>query len=326
MVRKIVSVFCASIILSTSLMAGCSKAPADSSASGSKTYKIGITQIVEHPALDDSRKGIIDALKEEGFVEGENLEIDFQNAQGDMPTAQTIAEGFVSAKKDMIVALSTPSSQAAVNATKEITIVFTAVTDPVGAGLVASLEKPGGNVAGISAAAPTEKQFELLKTLVPNAKKVGILYNTSEANSIFQVNTAKAISSKFGIGIVEIGITSSNDIDQSLSSVMGKIDVLYTPTDNIVSSSMPMVVNKCIENKLPLIAAEEAAVKAGALATDGINYYNLGLQTGKIAARILRGEAPQDIPVGAPENTELVINEETAKSIGITIPESLRKK
>ncbi|AHM57941.1 ABC-type uncharacterized transport system, periplasmic component (plasmid) [Peptoclostridium acidaminophilum DSM 3953] len=326
MVRKLISVFCASILLSTSLMAGCTKASGDLSASESKTYKIGISQIVEHPALDDARKGIIDALKEEGFVDGENLEIDFQNAQGDMPTAQTIADGFVSAKKDLIVAIATPSAQAAANATKDIPIVFTAVTDPVAAGLVAALEKPGGNVTGSSDAAPMEKQFELVKTLVPKAKRMGIIYNTSEANSIAQVDKAKELSAKFGLEIVEIGITTVNDIDQALSSAKGEIDVLYTPTDNIVASAMPLIANKCIENKLPLIGAEDAHVKSGALATEGISYYNLGLQTGKMAARILKGEAAQDMPVGFLENTELSINDETAKRIGLDIPESLNKK
>jgi len=326
MVRKLVSIFCASILLSTALLSGCSKAPDTSSSSETKTYKIGISQIVEHPALDDARKGIIDALKEEGFVEGENLEIDFQNAQGDMPTAQTIADGFVAAKKDMIIAIATPSAQAAANATKDIPIVFTAVTDPVAAGLAASLEKPGGNVTGSSDAAPMEKQFELVKILVPKAKKIGIIYNTSEANSIVQVNKAKELSGKFGFEIVEIGITTVNDIDQALSSANGKIDVLYTPTDNLVASAMPLIANKCIENKLALIGAEDAHVKSGALATEGISYYNLGLQTGKMAARILRGEAAGEISVGFLENTDLVINDETAKRIGIKIPESLKTK
>jgi len=325
MVKKLISIFCASILLSTSLLGGCSKAP-DESANSEKTYSIGISQLVEHPALDDARKGIIDALKEEGFVEGENLEIDLQNAQGEMANAQTIADGFVGAKKDMIVAIATPSAQAAYNATKDIPIVFTAVTDPVSAGLVSSLEKPGGNVTGSSDAAPMEKQFELIKALVPDAKKIGVIYNTSEANSLVQVNQAKELAAKVGFEIVEVGITSVNDIDQALNSAVGNIDVLYVPTDNTVVSSMPLVANKCIENKIPVISAEDGAVKGGALATEGINYYNLGLQTGKIAAQILKGEKPAAIPIGLLEDTTLVINETTAAKLGITIPEDLKSR
>lgn len=326
MVKKLISIFCASILLSTSLLAGCSKTPNESANSENKTYSIGISQIVEHPALDDARKGIIDALKEEGFIEGQNLEIDFQNAQGEMANAQTIADGFASAKKDMIVAIATPSAQAAYNATKDIPIVFTAVTDPVSAGLVASLDKPGGNVTGSSDAAPMEKQFELIKTLVPNVKKLGVIYNTSEANSVVQVDQAKSIAAKLGLEIVEVGITSVNDIDQALNSAIGNIDALYVPTDNTVVSSIPLVANKCIENKIPVISAEDGAVKGGALATEGINYYNLGLQTGKIAAQILKGGKPAEIPVGLLEDTTLVINETTAAKLGITIPEALKAR
>ncbi|KDR94609.1 putative ABC transport system substrate-binding protein [Peptoclostridium litorale DSM 5388] len=330
MARKLISIFCVTLLLSLSVLTGCSNDQEASSGSSdsnsSETYSIGISQIVEHPALDSSRQGIIDALAEEGFVEGKNLDIEFQNAQGDMPTAQTIADGFVSSKKDMIVAIATPCAQTALNATKDIPIIVTAITDPVGAGLVNSLEKPGGNVTGTSDATPIDKQFSLIKSLIPNAKKIGIIYNTSEANSVVQVENAKKAAQELGFEIVEAGITSVNDIDQTLNSILPQIDVLYTPADNMVASAMALISNKCTEKGKAVIGAEEGHVKGGALATEGIDYYTLGLQTGKIAARVLNGENPGDIPVSLLEETSLVINEKTAKALGLQIPQDILER
>jgi len=327
MVRKFISVFCVALLLSLSLFTGCSKNSNGGSASDSKKVcKIGISQIVEHPALDSARQGIIDALAEEGFVDGENIEIEFQNAQGDMPTAQTIADSFVSSKKDMIIAIATPCAQAALNSTKEIPIIVTAITDPVGAGLVKSLENPGTNITGTSDATPIDKQFELIKTLIPNAKKIGIIYNTSEANSTVQVENAKKAAEKFGFEIVESGITSVNDIDQTLSSMLPSIDVLYTPTDNMVASAMALISNKCTKSGKAVIGAEEGHVQGGALATEGIDYYKLGLQTGSSAARVLKGDNPSEIPVTLLNETSLVINEKTAQALGIQIPQDILER
>lgn len=321
------------LVLIFSLLTGCSKAAPSSidqnssnSASETKTIKVGITQIVEHPALDAARKGFIDALASGGFKEGENLEIDFQNAQGDMPTAQTIAQNFASAKKDMILAIATPTAQAAFNATKEIPILITAVTDPVQAGLAESLENSGTNVTGTSDAAPMEKQFELLKKLAPNAKNIGILYNTSETNSEVQVEQAKEVASKLGLQIITSGVTNVNEISQSLDSLLKKIDVLYTPTDNVIASSISLISSKCNEKKIPIISAEKGMVEGGALATEGIDYYRLGLQTGKMALEILKGTKPQELPLTTLKDTELVINEYTAKKLNIAIPEDLKSR
>ncbi|TDT61347.1 ABC transporter substrate-binding protein [Fonticella tunisiensis] len=315
------------VLLASFLMVSCSKVKSGSSNSTQdKIVKIGISQLVEHPALDSARKGFIDALKSKGFKDGNNIEIDFQNAQGDIPTSQTIAQNFVSEKKDMILAIATPAAQAAFNATKDIPILITAVTDPVSAGLVKSMEKSETNVTGTSDAAPIEKQFELIKKLVPNAKKVGILYNTSESNSEVQAEQAKKIAPDFGFEIVTSGITNVNDISQALEALLKKVDVLYAPTDNVIASSMALISSKCVEAKIPVIAAEAGMVNSGALATEGIDYYNLGFQTGLAAVEVINGKRPQDMPVTTLKDTKLIINTETADKLGITIPQELKDK
>ncbi|QZY54991.1 ABC transporter substrate-binding protein [Crassaminicella profunda] len=288
--------------------------------------KIGITQIVEHPALDAARKGFIDALEEKGFKDGEKVEIDFQNAQGDMPTAQTIAQNFVSQKKDIILAIATPTAQAAFNATKDIPIMITAVTDPQKAGLVESWEKSGTNVAGTSDMAPIKKQFELMKKLVPDAKKVGILYNTSETNSEIQIERAKKAAPEFGLEIITTGITNVNEAAQALNELVNQIDVLYTPTDNLVASAMPLVSAECMKKNIPIIGAERAHVENGALATEGIDYYKLGFQTGIAAVDVMNGKNPKDMPIETLKETELVINLDTLKALKIELPQDLKDK
>lgn len=326
MVGKKLLLFLTSIlVIFTSVLTGCSSAQAKSG-SKKKVYKIGITQIIEHEALDAARKGFIDALASKGFKDKDNIEIDFQNAQGDMPTAQTIAQNFVSEKKDLILAIATPSAQAAYNATKDIPILITAVTDPVNAGLVKSMDKPETNVTGTSDAAPIDKQMELLKKLVPNVKKVGIIYNTSEANSQVQVDQVKKMAPQYGLEIVTAGVTSTNDIAQTLESLLGKVDALYVPTDNMIVSAMPIVSAKCLAKKIPIIGAESGTVKAGALATEGIDYYKLGYQTGLVAVDVLNGKSPKDIPVTTLKDTQLVINSDTAQKLGIEIPQDLKAR
>lgn len=316
-------------LLTATILSGCGSS-ASSTASKSlkdkEQIKIGISQIVEHPALDSARKGFIDALKSKGFEDGKKIKIDLQNAQGDMPTAQSIAQKFVSDKKDMILAIATPSAQAAYNATKDIPILITAVTDPVKAGLVKSMEKPQTNVTGTSDNVPIEKQFELLKKLLPKAKKVGIIYNTSENNSEIQLSNAKKAAPKFGLEILSAGISSVNDVTQSLNSLFGKIDVLYIPTDNMVASAMPLISNQCFNKKVPIIGSEKAHVISGALATTGIDYYKLGFQTGLVAVDVINGKKPKNIPVKTLDKMQLVINKDAAKKLDLVIPTDLESK
>ncbi|MCL0983481.1 ABC transporter substrate-binding protein [Clostridioides difficile] len=323
--KKILSLIIAGV-LGVSMLTGCSQndgsnASNENKETDSKKQKnIGITQLVEHPSLDKAKKGFIKALEDKGYKDGDNIKIDFQNAQNDMPTTQSIASKFVSDKKDLIYAISTPSAQAAYNATKDIPIIMTAVTDPVEAGLVKSLEKPGTNVSGTSDFVSVDKGLELLKIFAPKAKTIGVMYNTSEVNSKVQVDALKEYASKNGFKVVEKGITTSNEVNQGISSLVGKIDVLYVPTDNLVASSMPIVSKIATENKIPVIAAESGPVEKGALACQGINYEKLGYKTGEMAVKILNGESVSDMPVATSDDTDIIVNEDILKTLGMEKP------
>lgn len=291
-----------------------------------KVFKIGISQFVEHPALDAARNGFIDGLKEAGFEEGKNVTFVIENAQGDFPTAQTIANKFVGEKVDMILAIATPSAQAAANATKDIPILITAVTDPVAAGLVKSLEKPETNVTGTTDMNPVKEQLELLKEILPDAKNVGILYNAAEANSKVQVDLAKKAAGELNLTIHEATVASSSEVNQAVQSLSGKVDAIYAPTDNTIASAIGAVVKVCNDAKIPVIAAERGMVEGGALATLGIDYYLLGKQTGAIAARVLKGENPAEIPVEGSKEYKLIINKKAAERLGIKIPDAVMAK
>ena len=309
--------------IGVSLLAGCSKEISNNEkASNNDMKKIGITQLVEHPSLDKTRTGFIKALEDNGYKDGENIELDYQNAQNDMPTTQTIANKFVSNKKDLIYAISTPSAQAAYNTTKEIPILITAVTDPVAAGLVKSLDKPEGNVSGTSDYLPIEKNLELIKTLLPDAKTIGVLYNTSEVNSKVQVDMLKAYATENNYEVVEKGVSSSNEINQAVSSLIGDIDVLYVPTDNLIVSAMPLVAKLATNSKIPVIASEDGSVKSGALACQGIDYEKLGYKTGELAVKVLEGEQISNIPVALLEDTQIIINEDTLNALSMEKPDN----
>lgn len=302
--------------LGTSLLTGCSKENTNKN-----LKQIGITQLVEHPSLDQARNGFIKALEDNGYKEGETIHIDYQNAQNDMPTTQTIANKFIADQKDLIFAISTPSAQAAYNATKDIPILITAVTDPVAAGLVKSLANPEANVSGTSDYIPIEKNLELIKTLIPNAKNIGVLYNTSEINSKIQVDKLKAYASENDYKVVEKGVSSSNEINQAMSSLIGNIDVLYVPTDNLIVSAMPLVSKLATEHKIPVIASEDGSVKSGALACQGIDYEQLGYKTGELAVKILEGEQVSNIPITFLDDTQIIINEDTLNALSIEKPD-----
>ena len=279
--------------------------------------KIGISQIVEYSALDENREGFIKALEDNGYKDGENIDIDFQNAQGDIATTQTIAKNFVSQNKDLIYAISTPSAQSAYNSTKDIPIIISAVTDPVSAELVKSLEEPNTNVSGTCDYVPVNKQLELIKTLVPNAKKIGVIYNTSEVNSEIQIKELKKYSKDYGYSVVEAGVTSTNEVNAAISSLVNKVDVLYAPTDQLVVSSMPIIVQKTLEKKIPIIASEKGSVESGALATCGINYYELGYESGKMAVEVLKGEDISKMAIKTGKEMEIIINEDSLKNLSM---------
>lgn len=275
-----------------------------------KNIEIGVTQIMEHPALDSARVGFEKALKDNGYGD---VKIDYQNAQGDFGTAQMIANSFAQGKKDLIYAISTPSAQAAYNVTKEIPILITAVTDVKAAGLV------GDNITGTSDATSIYKQLETITKILPNAKKVGIIYNTSEQNSQVQVAKAKEESKKLGLDIVEVGVTNVNDMAMGLDSLLDKVDVLYTPTDNLVVSATPLVLDKANRKNVPVVGCIEDQVAQGALITDTIDYEKLGYQTGEMAIRVLKGEEPKNMPVETLKNTQLIVNKKAAEKYGIDL-------
>ena len=289
-------------------------------------YTIGINQLVQHDALDASREGFIEGLKEKGFEEGKNLKIDYQNAQGDIAIAKTISDQFVTSKVDMIFAIATSSLQASYNATKDIPIVFTAVTDPIGAGVAESWESSGTNVTGTSDMVSMEKQLSLLTTLVPDIKTLGVIYNSSEANSLAQVQELKKEAEKNAIDIKEISVTTVNEINQNLNAAIGSIDALYVPTDNTVASAYDLVGNICVNKNIPILCGEEAGVSKGGLCSIGIDYFKLGKEAGYKAAEILNGAKPEDIEISTLSDMSITINTEVAEKLNITIPEDINTK
>ncbi|OUQ59171.1 sugar ABC transporter substrate-binding protein [Tyzzerella sp. An114] len=292
----------------------------------SEMKKIGILQLVEHDALDNTREGFIAALAEEGFVEGENIEIDIQNAQNDQSNLKTMSQKFVNDGVDLIFAIATPAAQSAATETTEIPIIGSAITDYVEAGLVDSNEAPGGNVTGTSDKTPVKEQFDLLKEILPDVETVGILYNSSEVNSEIQAGYAKEAAEALGMKYEMGTVTSTNDISQVVQSIVGKVDAIYVPTDNTFASAMPLVASVTDTSKTPVICGENGMVSGGGLATLGIDYYKLGEQTGKMAAKILNGEDPATMPVEFSDVQDICVNLDTAKTIGVTIPDSVMEK
>jgi putative ABC transport system substrate-binding protein len=286
--------------------------------------RIGIMQIVEHPALDASRNGFIQRLGELGFEEGKNTEFLIQNAQGDMAVAQSIAGKFVSEDVDMILAIATPTAQAAAKATQNIPIVITAVTDPVAAGLVDSIDKPGTNVTGTSDLTPVRKQLELLKRICPLAERVGVIYNAGETNSLVQVDIARETARDLGLQLIEVTVSSSSGVYETAQSLVGRVDAVYVPTDNTVVSALESVIKIGEDFRIPIIVGEVDGVRRGALATIGIDYHVLGRQTADIAAKILKGERePEDIPIEYLEDIQIAVNLSAADKMGAHIWQEL---
>jgi putative ABC transport system substrate-binding protein len=312
------------LLLSVSVLAGC--VTTSTPTGPDKVYQVGLSYIVEHPSLDAMRQGIIDGLAEVGFVDGQNIKLEQQSAQGEMPIAQQIAQKFVSDKKDMIIVITTPSSLAVAQATKEIPVVFGGVTDPVGAGLVDSWEKPGGNLTGVSDMSPIKEQLELFGELQTNAKRIGIIYSPGEANAVAVVEKAKEIAPSLGLTIVEATVNSANEVQQAAQSLVGRVDGFYLITDNTLAQGVQSVINLAIEQKLPTVGAVQAYVEQGALVTTGFDYYGLGKQTGFMAADVLRGKKPADMPVQTSHELNLVVNTRTAAAIGLTVPQSVLDK
>lgn len=289
--------------------------------------KIGVLQLIEHNALDSAYKGFVDGLKEAGYEDGKNIIIDYQNAQGEQANCITIGQKFINDKSDLILAIATPAAQAIVNMTKDIPILITAVTDPADSKLVADNNSPGGNVTGTSDLTPVEAQIELLKEIISDVKTVGLLYCSSEQNSVFQINIAKKKLDAMGIKYIDIAISNLNEIQQVIQNVIGKVEAIYTPTDNMIANGMATVALMTEPAKLPVICGEGGMTMLGGTATYGINYYELGKLTSTQAVSILKGDKKtSEMPIEYLQKFDLVVNTNMIESIGLTIPESLYNK
>lgn len=296
-----------------------------SSAPVAGNKRIAITAIVEHPALDDVRKGALAQLKAEGFEEGKNLTVDFQSAQGNPSTAAQIAKKFAGDKPDAIIAIGTPSAQAMAAATKDIPIIYAAVTDPVAAKLVSAWEPSGTNVTGVSDQLPLEPQIDLMKKLVPNLKAVGYVYSPSEINSTIVLDQLKADLGKQNIELVAAPAQRTTDVLTAARSLGGKVQLIYTSLDNNVVSSFESMYKAGNEMKVPLLASDTGSVPRGAVAALGVNYRNIGTETGKITARILKGENAGTIPSQKMTTFDLHISPKHAGEQGITLSEDVVK-
>ena len=287
---------------------------------------VAITQIVEHPALDATRKGVKDALAKAGFEAGKNLKWSYENAQGNGATASQIAKKFVGDAPDVIVAIATPSAQAVAASTRTIPLVFSAVTDPVSAKLVKSWEKPGANITGVSDLSPIAAHLKLVKDIASGAKRRGVVSNPGEANSVSLVNLIKKEGPKLGMTVTVAAATKSGEVLQAARSLVGKVDAIYIPTDNTVVSAFEAVVKVGKDAGIPVFAGDTDSVNRGAAAALGFNYYDVGVQTGEMVAKILKGAKPADIPVSLVTKLELYVNPGSAKSMGVTIPEDMIAK
>ena len=288
-----------------------------------KKVTVAATAIVEHPALDAARDGVRDELAAAGFEVGKNLTFLYETAQGNPATAAQIARKFVGEAPDVIVPISTPSAQAVVAATKDIPVVFTAVTDPLGAKLVSNMDKPGGNVTGMSDLSPIAKHLDLIKEITPGVTKVGVPFNPGEANSVTLVGLLKQHAGPRGLTIVEAAAPRSADVLQAAQSLVGKADAIYVPTDNTIVSALAAVIKVGADSQIPVYAGDTDSVPRGAVAALGFNYYDVGRQTGKLVVRVLKGEKPGDIAVQGVEITELFVNLSAARKMGVTIPEAV---
>ncbi|MTI80922.1 MAG: ABC transporter substrate-binding protein [Firmicutes bacterium] len=311
----------------TVILAGCGGGNAEDTAGETKddVFKVGVSQFVAHPALDLDQKGFLDQMKEEGFIEGDNIEFDIQNSQGDPNLAKTIADKFVADDVDAILSITTPSSQAAAQATKgtDIPVVFIAVSDAVGAGLIKDLDQPTGtNITGVYSADPVEKQMDLIREFQPNAKTLGVIYNAGEANSVSNVEKIKEYLNG-EMEVVEVPVSSSNEVQAAAQSAVDRVDAMFMPQDNTVMSAVEALIKTTQDSDTPLYTGDTESVKKGALATLGNDEYDCGRQGAEIMASILNGDnvggiVPQEI-----RKRTLLINQNAAAEYGLEVPQEL---
>ena len=334
MKKKILAVLLTAVC-TMGMVAGCGGNTSDNGTAGTQaaeasgdSYKIGISQFAEHGSLDNCREGFLEGLKEAGIEEGKNLTVEYQNAQTDTGTASTIADSFVSGKVDMICAIATPCASSAYNSclNTDIPVVYTAVSDPVSAGLANEDGTSIGNITGSSDILPVEEQLKMIREMMPEAKKIGILYTTSEANSCSTIEQYKSLAGDYGFEIVDTGINTSADIETAATDLVSKVDCLCNLTDNTVVNALQTVLDKANNAGIPVFGSEIEQVKSGCVASMGIDYFQLGVETGAMAAKILKGEATaQDTNFITASKAELYVNTAAADKIGMKLDDSYVK-
>ncbi len=330
MKKRVLAVILGAAMITAGL-AGCGGNTGSSSGSseGEEMYTIGISQFAEHGSLDNCREGFIQGLEEEGLVEGENLEIKVNNADSDTGTAAQIADTFAADKVDLICAIATPSAQAAYNSARntDIPVVYTAVTNPEEAQLADDQGMPVGAVTGTSDQLPVEAQLAMIREILPDAKTIGILYTTSEANSAYSITQYEKYAEEYGFTLETAGVTNTSEVSMAAASLLDKVDCLTNLTDNTVVSALPTVLDQANEKNIPVFGSEIEQVKLGCLAAEGLDYVNLGIETGKMAAQILKGEAKaEDMKYELLTDSSLYINQAVADNLGITIPDDMTER
>ena len=314
------------VVMTMSLAACGGSKSEDTASDGEKTYTIGISQFAEHGSLDNCREGFLEGLKEEGIEEGKNLKVDVKNAAADQGTTKQISDGFVSDKVDLICAIATPSAQAAYNSAmnSDIPVVYTAVTDPIAAKLANEDGTPVGNVTGTSDELPIKAQLEMIREMLPDATKIGIMYTTSEVNSVSALEKYKDLAGDYGFTIVEKGVTQTADISLATDELLDEVDCISNLTDNTVVNSLATILDKANEKNIPVFGSESEQVKIGCVAAEGLDYIALGKQTGKMAAQILKGEKKaSEMNFETITEPGFYVNTAVAENLGITVPQDL---
>lgn len=330
MKKKMISLMITAALLTA--FAGCgaeTSASGSENSSGGENYTIGISQFAEHGSLDNCREGFLEGLKEEGLEEGKNLTVKVNNAASDMGTAAQIAQSFAADDMDLICAIATPAAQAAYNAAmdKGIPVIYTAVTNPEEAQLADSDGNPVGAVTGTSDQLPVEAQLKMIRELLPEAKTIGILYTTSEANSVYSISQYEKLAGDYGFTLETAGVTSTSEVSLAAADLLDKVDCLTNLTDNTVVSALPSILDAANKKNIPVFGSEIEQVKIGCLAAEGLDYINLGKETGKMAAKILKGEASaEEKNYELLTDSSLYINQAVADNLGITIPDSMTER
>jgi len=321
MKRSLSTLGTATLLTTGIFLTSCGSDAGTGDGGGDGPVKIGISQLMDIEALDDTREGFIKGMSENGYPEGEGVEYDYQNAQGDQATATQIAAGFASSDLDLVFAIATPAAQSVAQAVGNIPVVFSAVTEPVEAGIVDSWDAPGANITGTSNLGPVEDQMALIKELAPDAKTIGVVYSSGEVNSRVQVDLAREAAEELGMELKEAAISATSEVQQAAQSL--DVDALYVPTDSHVVAAIDSVVEAAETKQIPLVVGDAASVEAGGVATYGLDYEQLGYQTALMAIKILEGEDPAGMPVEKQTESLLVLNKSAAARMGITLPQDM---